>query len=78
MSGDDAKSAALALKAEGNAAYKAKKFPEAVEKYSAAIALDPSEITFYTNLAAVHFECKKYDECVSACEKAVDVGRENR
>ena len=43
-----------------------------------AIELDPSEITFYSNLAAVHFEKKEYDECVKVCEKAIDVGRENR
>ena len=43
-----------------------------------AIELDPSEITFYSNLAAVHFEKKEYEECVKVCEKAVDVGRENR
>ena len=74
----DAKTRALALKADGNAAYKAKRFPEAVEKYSAAIALDASEITFYTNLAAVHFETKDYAQCVEQCERAVEVGRENR
>lgn len=43
-----------------------------------AIELDPNEITFYSNLAAVHFEKKDYEECVKVCEKAIDVGRENR
>ena len=43
-----------------------------------AIELDPNEITFYSNLAAVHFEKKEYEECVKVCEKAIDVGRENR
>merc|ERR1711997_59211 len=51
---------------------------EAIEHYKKAIELDPSEITFYSNLAAVHFEKKEYDECVKVCEKAIDVGRENR
>ena len=40
--------------------------------------MDPSEITFYSNLAAVYFEQKDYAECVQTCEKAVEVGRENR
>ena len=43
-----------------------------------AIELDPTEITFLSNLAAVYFEQKAYDECVKTCEKAVEVGRENR
>ena len=43
-----------------------------------AIELDPTEITFYSNLAAVHFEKKEYEECVKVCEKAIEVGRENR
>jgi len=63
---------------QGNAAYKSKNFSKAIEHYKKAIELDPSEITFYSNLAAVHFEKKEYDECVKVCEKAIDVGRENR
>merc|ERR1712037_826779 len=46
--------------------------------YEAAIGLDPKEITFRSNLAAVHFENKNFEECVKVCEKAVEVGRENR
>jgi len=69
---------ALKEKEQGNAAYKSKNFSKAIEHYKKAIELDPSEITFYSNLAAVHFEKKEYDECVKVCEKAIDVGRENR
>ena len=43
-----------------------------------AIELDPTEITFRSNLAAVYFEKKEYDECVKVCEKAIEIGRENR
>ncbi len=74
----DNKAQALEAKAQGNAAYKARKFEEAVGHYEQAIALDPTDITFLSNLAAVRFEQKKYQECVEACEKAVDVGRDNR
>ena len=42
----------------GNDAYKKRDFPAAVSHFTKAIELDPSEITFYTNLAAVHFETK--------------------
>merc|ERR1711963_60287 len=66
------------LKQEGNAAYKKKDFTTALEKYGKAIETDPNEITYYLNTAAVHFEMKNYAECISTCNKAIDVGRENR
>ncbi len=74
----DPKSEALEAKAAGNAAYKARRFEEAAEAYSRAISLDPSEITFVSNLAAVRFEQKRYEDCVKECERAVEVGRESR
>lgn len=66
------------MKQEGNDAYKKKDFSTALSKYGKAIELDPNEITYYLNTAAVHFEMKNYTECVSTCNKAIDVGRENR
>ena len=66
------------LKQEGNVAYKKKDFTTALTKYGKAIELEPNEITYYLNTAAVHFEMKNYTECVSTCNKAIDVGRENR
>ena len=33
---------------------------------------------FFFCFTAVYFEQKKYDECISLCEKAVDIGREHR
>lgn len=65
-------------KQEGNAAYSKKLFSQAIESYDQAIKLDPAEITYYTNLAAVYFEQKDYAKCVEICDKAIDVGRENR
>ena len=35
---------------------------QAIGHYEAAIGLDPAEITFRSNLAAVHFEMKNYEE----------------
>jgi len=62
----------------GNAAYKSKDFPTAHKHYDKAIELDPTNIVFYTNKTAVLFEEARYDECIELCEKAVDIGRENR
>ncbi|XP_006621924.1 stress-induced-phosphoprotein 1 [Apis laboriosa] len=62
----------------GNDAYKQKKFEIALEHYNKAVELDPTEIIYLLNIAAVYFEQKEYDKCISQCEKAIEVGRENR
>lgn len=65
-------------KEEGNNLYKAKKFTEALAKYDEAIALDPTNMTFLSNKAAVYFTQKAYDECIEMCMKAIEVGKEHR
>lgn len=41
--------AAQVKKNEGNNFFKEKKYKEAIQRYSEAIALDPSDVTFYSN-----------------------------
>ncbi|RYA67779.1 hypothetical protein DD592_27280, partial [Enterobacter cloacae complex sp. 2DZ2F20B] len=72
------KELAKAEKEQGNEFYKKKAFEQAIEHYNKAIELDPTDITFYNNLAAVYFEQKDYDKCIKECEKAIDIGRANR
>jgi tetratricopeptide (TPR) repeat protein len=62
----------------GNADYKKKDFTSALIHYNKAIEHDPTDITFYSNIAAVAFEQKDFRKCITECEKAIDVGRENR
>lgn len=62
----------------GNEAYKKKDFENAIKHYNKAIELDPTDITFYNNLAAVFFERKEYEKCIAECEKGIEIGRENR
>ncbi|XP_075974823.1 stress-induced phosphoprotein 1 [Anticarsia gemmatalis] len=69
---------ALQEKDAGNDCYKKKDFDNALKHYQKAIDSDPTDITFYTNMAAVYFEQKEYEKCIKECEKAIDVGRENR
>jgi tetratricopeptide (TPR) repeat protein len=69
---------ALKEKELGNAAYKNREFDKAIEHYQKAIDLDATDITFYTNMAAVHFEKKNFEDVLKWCEKAIDVGRENQ
>lgn len=70
--------AAVQCKQKGNELYKSKKFDEAQAAYDEAIELDPTNMTFVNNKAAVYFTAKKYDECIEACLKAVEVGKANR
>jgi len=69
---------ALKEKDLGNQAYKKKDFATAITHYDKAIELDPNNITFLSNKAAVYYEQKEYQKCIETCNKAVDVGRENR
>lgn len=54
-----------------------KDFEGALAAYDQAIALDPTNMTFLSNKAAVYFTTKQWDECIEACDKANEVGKEN-
>ncbi|XP_057325987.1 stress-induced-phosphoprotein 1 [Microplitis mediator] len=69
---------AIAEKQKGNDAYKKKDFETALSHYHKAVELDPTDITYLLNIAAVYFEQKEYQKCIEQCEKAIDIGRENR
>ncbi|CAH1403250.1 unnamed protein product [Nezara viridula] len=62
----------------GNEAYKKKDFVTALQHYNRAVEINPSDITYHNNIAAVYFEQKDYEQCISQCEKAIEIGRENR
>nr|QXF30843.1 Hsp70/90 organizing protein-1 [Mythimna separata] len=69
---------ALQEKDQGNECYKKKDLENALKHYQKAMEHDPTDITFYTNMAAVYFEQKEYEKCIKECEKAIEIGRENR
>jgi stress-induced-phosphoprotein 1 len=71
-------SEAAKLKEEGNAFYKQRNFTEAMAKYKAASDLEPANTTFLLNQTAVLFEENKYEECITACDEALEHGRENK
>jgi stress-induced-phosphoprotein 1 len=65
-------------KDKGTAAYKRKAFDEAIEHYTKAIELDPDDISFRTNRAAVYLEKGEYDNCLKECDDAIEHGRSVR
>lgn len=72
------KDRAIAEKEKGNEAYKARRFEEALVHYNAAMEIDPSDISFINNRAAVYLEMGQLDKCIEDCDAAVDRGRELR
>jgi len=68
----------LELKNQGNAFYKAKNWDAAIEKYEAAIALDPDNPFFLTNVAAVLSSKKQYEECIAKCKEALELAQRVR
>ncbi|BEI80048.1 hypothetical protein CcaverHIS002_0105770 [Cutaneotrichosporon cavernicola] len=77
---DDAKAKkeADAIKLQGNAAYKARKFDEAIALYTKAWETYPKDVTYLLNLSAVYFEQGDYAKCIEAAEKVIEEGRELR
>nr|QKY15294.1 heat shock protein STi (STI) [Polytomella parva] len=74
----DNKAEAAKEKELGNAAYKAKKFEDAIAHYNKALELYDGDVSFLTNRAAVYFEMGQFEEVVKDCDTAVNVGRDLR
>ncbi|KAK4156170.1 hypothetical protein C8A00DRAFT_30983 [Chaetomidium leptoderma] len=61
------------LKALGNKAIAAKDFDEAIDKFTQAIALDPSNHILYSNRSAAHASKKDWDGALSDAEKTTEI-----
>ena len=73
----DIRAAGTALKEDGNALFKEKKFLEAIAKYEEAEKADPTLMTYRTNVASCYHGLKDYKKVLEECEKALDIGQEN-
>jgi len=68
----------LELKNQGNTAYQARKFDEALALYQQALEVDPKSVALMVNCTAVYFEKGEYERCIKACEDAIAEAREQR
>lgn len=53
------------LKEQGNNAFKAQQYPQALELYSQALQLDPQNYILYSNRSAVFIQLKNYELALS-------------
>ena len=60
------------LKVKGNDLYKSRKFDEAIEAYDSAIKLNPNDMTYYNNKAAVLIEMSRFEECESILKSVIE------
>ncbi|KAI2819809.1 hypothetical protein CBS115989_4167 [Aspergillus niger] len=62
-----------ALKAEGNKAFSAKDYATAVEKFTQAIEIEPSNHILYSNRSAVYSAQSQYEKALEDANKATDL-----
>jgi tetratricopeptide (TPR) repeat protein len=62
---------AQAAKEKGNAAFKAKKYADAIASYTEAIAADASDHTFFSNRAMCQLGLSKFDEARKDAEECI-------
>jgi len=61
------------LKEQGNNAFKAQKYLQALELYSQALLLDPQNYILYSNRSAVQIQLKNYELALSDADKVKQI-----
>lgn len=67
------KQQAQELKTQGNSYFSSKEYSKAIDSFSRAHQLDPSDSTFLTNRAAAQMSLKMYKQALSDCQLAKDI-----
>ncbi|KAF9585093.1 hypothetical protein BGW38_003936 [Lunasporangiospora selenospora] len=70
---EDVAARANAIKEEANALFASKKYEEAIEKYTAAIELNPNVAPYYANRAFAHTKLEAYGSAILDGDKAIEV-----
>lgn len=61
------------MKAQGNAHMSGKKYDEAIESYTKAIALDGTNPVYYSNRAAAYSSVEDHEGAISDAKKAAEL-----
>ncbi|KAL9634357.1 MAG: hypothetical protein Q9204_003037 [Flavoplaca sp. TL-2023a] len=61
------------LKAEGNKAFAAKNFDEAIDKFSKAIELEPENHVLYSNRSGAYASLKNFDQALEDATKTTEI-----
>ncbi|KAL1932684.1 hypothetical protein VTP01DRAFT_8362 [Rhizomucor pusillus] len=61
------------IKTEANKLFAAKRFSEAIEKYTAAIDLNPNVAAYYTNRAFCHLKLESYGYAIADADAALKI-----
>lgn len=69
---EDDKTKAEALKAKGNSLMSQKKYGDAIQQYTEAIALNPNPV-YYSNRAAAHGALNDHEKAAEDAERAIDL-----
>ncbi|KAJ3052827.1 Dynein assembly factor 4, axonemal [Rhizophlyctis rosea] len=64
------------LKDKGNDFYRKGNFPAAINAYTAALQLDPKNLTCLSNRAASHLHLSNHAPCISDCDQALSLLKE--
>ncbi|KAJ7597541.1 hypothetical protein C8J56DRAFT_818164 [Mycena floridula] len=70
---EDASVRAEKTKEEGNVAFKAGRYQEAIDLYTSAIELNKSEASYLTNRAASYIALKRFRPALDDCQKAATI-----
>ncbi|KAL8703125.1 MAG: hypothetical protein Q9201_003684 [Fulgogasparrea decipioides] len=62
-----------ALKAEGNKAFAAKDFDEAIDKFSQAIEIEPTNHVLYSNRSGAYASLKNFDKALEDATKTTEI-----
>lgn len=65
-------SSAQELKNEGNKAFVAKEYQKAIELYTKAIELDPTDVSFYSNRSGSYFNLGDYEKALGDAELCLE------
>lgn len=64
------------MKAKGNEAFSAKNYEKAIELFTKAIEIDPTNHVLYSNMSACYASLKQYDKALESANKTIELKKD--